>query len=93
MPLHTATIQMVSGTSVDANLAAARALLEQDFDSLGFNISDADRAWNRGQSQDEWKEVKEAYVDVEVLDTTEKSVRASVRSKVAGLKLVGTIGS
>ncbi len=29
MPLHTATIQMVSGTSVDANLAAARALLEQ----------------------------------------------------------------
>ncbi len=29
MPLHTATIQMVSGTSVPANLAAARALLEQ----------------------------------------------------------------
>ena len=29
MPLHTATIQMVSGTSVPDNLTAARALLEQ----------------------------------------------------------------
>ena len=46
-----------------------RALLEQDFDSIGFNISDTDRAWNRGQSQQEWKEVKEAYVDIETLDS------------------------
>ena len=46
-----------------------RALLEQDFDSLGYNISETDRAWNRGQSQEEWKEVKEAYVDIETLDS------------------------
>jgi len=46
-----------------------RALLEQDFDSIGYNISESDRAWNRGQSQDEWKELKEAYVDVEMLDS------------------------
>ena len=46
-----------------------RALLQQDFDNPDFNISEDDRAWNRGQSQQEWKEVKEAYVDVEMLDS------------------------
>ena len=46
-----------------------RALLEQDFDTLGYNISETERAWNRGQSQKEWKEVKEAYVDIETLDS------------------------
>jgi hypothetical protein len=46
-----------------------RALLEQDFDSHEFNYRQAERAWNRGQSQQETKEVKEAYVDAEVLDS------------------------
>ena len=46
-----------------------RAFLEQDFDSIGFNINQTDRSWNRGQSQQEWKEVKEAYIDIEVLDS------------------------
>jgi len=46
-----------------------RALQEQDFDSHEFNFRQAERAWNRGQSQQETKEVKEAYVDVEVLDS------------------------
>ncbi len=46
-----------------------QALLDQDFDSIGFNINETDRAWNRGQSQQSTKEVKEAYVDVEVLDS------------------------
>ena len=46
-----------------------RALLEQDFDHHEFNFRQAERAWNRGQSQQETKELKEAYVDVEVLDS------------------------
>ena len=46
-----------------------RALMEQDFDSHEFNFREAERAWNRGQSQQETKEIKEAYVDVEVLDS------------------------
>ncbi len=46
-----------------------RALLQQDFDNPDMNLSETDRSWNRGQSQQEWKEVKEAYVDVEMLDS------------------------
>jgi hypothetical protein len=46
-----------------------RELREQDLDPHNFNIKENHRAWNRGQSQDEWKEVKEAYIDVEVLDS------------------------
>ena len=46
-----------------------RALAEQDFDDNEFNFTDSQRSWNRGQSQQETKEVKEAYIDVEVLDS------------------------
>jgi hypothetical protein len=33
-----------------------------------YNISEARRAWNRGASQDDEKELKEAYLDIETLD-------------------------
>jgi hypothetical protein len=49
--------------------ALREALLEQDFDSHEFNFRQAERAWNRGQSQQETKEVKEAYIDAEFLDS------------------------
>ena len=34
-----------------------------------FNISQIDRAFNRGQSQSQTKELKEAYLDIEMLDS------------------------
>jgi hypothetical protein len=44
-------------------------LNEGDFDSLDMNFRESERAWNRGASQQDLKELKEAYVDVEVLDS------------------------
>src|SRR6202008_462581 len=38
-------------------------------DELQFNYDELDRSWNRGQSQENNKELKEAYFDVEVLDS------------------------
>jgi hypothetical protein len=46
-----------------------RELEGDDLDSLQFNYDEVDRSWNRGQSQENNKELKEAYVDVEVLDS------------------------
>jgi len=37
--------------------------------SFPFNFSQSERAWNRGSSQQDNKELKEAYLDVEVLDS------------------------
>ncbi|MBW2294300.1 MAG: hypothetical protein JRG94_18605, partial [Deltaproteobacteria bacterium] len=34
-----------------------------------FNFSESDRAWNRGQSQNDEKELKEAYLDIELMDS------------------------
>src|SRR5262249_12382776 len=45
-----------------------KTLRSGDLDSLLFNVSETDRAWNRGASQQRTKEVKEAYVDLETLD-------------------------
>ncbi len=42
---------------------------EGDFDSLDMNFRESERAWNRGASQQDTKELKEAYVDIEVLDS------------------------
>ncbi len=39
------------------------------FDEHPFNISESDRAWNRGDSQRQTKELKEAYLDIEMLDS------------------------
>jgi len=40
-----------------------------DFDNHHFNITESERAWNRGASQEDNKELKEAYVDIEWLDS------------------------
>jgi len=40
-----------------------------DFDKHDFNIDETERAWNRGASQQDNKELKEAYVDMEFLDS------------------------
>lgn len=36
---------------------------------LPFNYSETERAWNRGQSQNDEKELKEAYLDIELMDS------------------------
>jgi hypothetical protein len=45
-----------------------RALASGDLDSLPFNVSESERAFNRGSSQERTKELKEAYLDLETLD-------------------------
>jgi hypothetical protein len=46
------------------------ALLERmdDFDSFDQNFSQEDLQWNRGASQEQTKELKEAYLDIEMLE-------------------------
>ncbi|HKA13698.1 MAG TPA: DUF1302 family protein [Myxococcota bacterium] len=39
-----------------------------DLDPLMFNVSETDRAWNRGAAQERTKELKEAYLDFEAID-------------------------
>jgi hypothetical protein len=51
------------------SIATVNAKNSGDLDSLQFNYDEVDRAWNRGQSQENNKELKEAYFDVEVLDS------------------------
>jgi len=46
-----------------------RELAAGDLDGLGFNYTQAERSWNRGQSQDQTKELKEAYLDIEWLES------------------------
>jgi len=46
-----------------------RELASGHLDSLPFNYDEVDRSWNRGDSQEDNKEVKEAYVDIEMLDS------------------------
>ncbi|MGH0031356.1 MAG: DUF1302 family protein [Myxococcota bacterium] len=38
-------------------------------DSLNFNFDENDREWNRGDAQQRNKELKEAYADIELLDS------------------------
>ncbi len=40
-----------------------------DFDNPNFNFREAERAWNRGASQQDEKELKEAYFDAELFDS------------------------
>ena len=44
------------------------ALRSGDLDSLDFEFSESERAFNRGASQQRTKELKEAYLDLETLD-------------------------
>ncbi|HEM46498.1 MAG TPA: hypothetical protein ENO23_05570, partial [Alphaproteobacteria bacterium] len=46
-----------------------RALQEDWFSDYPFNISEIDRAFNRGQSQNDEGELKEAYLDIEMFDS------------------------
>jgi hypothetical protein len=39
-----------------------------DFDSIDQNFSQSDLSWNRGASQDDEKELKELYFDIEMFD-------------------------
>ena len=42
--------------------------LIDDFDDLDINFSEEELVWNRGASQQQVKELREAYVDLELLD-------------------------
>ncbi len=46
-----------------------RAMRENWFSDYPFNISQTDRAFNRGQSQNDEGELKEAYLDIEMFDS------------------------
>jgi hypothetical protein len=59
------------------------ALSSQDFDRHEFNISHIDRAFNHGASQSDTYEVKEAYFDMEFLDSR-LWVRAGIQNIVWG---------
>ena len=45
-----------------------KTLRSGDLNSLRFNFTENERAWNHGASQQRTKELKEAYVDLETLD-------------------------
>ncbi|MEE3328303.1 MAG: DUF1302 family protein [Myxococcota bacterium] len=45
-----------------------KGMAEGKFDSYPFNFSQMERAWNRGSSQQDEGELKEAYVDIEMFD-------------------------
>jgi hypothetical protein len=51
----------------NANLA--RLNRDGDFDELQMNFSEAELAWNHGASQDQTKELKEAYFDLEMFES------------------------
>ena len=38
-------------------------------EKLPFNFSESERAWNRGYAQNDEKELKEAYLDIELMDS------------------------
>jgi hypothetical protein len=61
LPLRPAT------DSLYTQSAALRRRIDS-FDSFDQNFGEHELAWNRGASQDEW-ELKEAYVDVEMMDS------------------------
>ncbi len=45
-----------------------KLIRSNDLTDLPFNYSESDRAWNRGQSQQQTKELKEFYFDIEMMD-------------------------
>jgi hypothetical protein len=80
LPLRPAADLSVEDTSANRDLLSAqgiyypsagmrRALREDDFDSTDFDLSESGRSWNRGASQDQTKELKEAYFDIEMLES------------------------
>ncbi len=51
------------------NQALARRLREDKFDNFDQNFREAELAWNRGASQQDEKELKELYFDIEMFDS------------------------
>ncbi|MEB2345037.1 MAG: hypothetical protein OZ948_09860 [Deltaproteobacteria bacterium] len=51
------------------NAAVARLLRSEEFDDFDQNFSEEELAWNRGASQQDEKELKEAYLDIEMFDS------------------------
>jgi len=50
------------------NAGLLRALGDPDFDQRGVNFGQSRLAWNQGRSQEQTRELKEAYLDLEMLD-------------------------
>lgn len=51
------------------NRAVSKLLADKDFDSFDQNFSQQELSWNRGASQQSEKELKEAYLDIELFDS------------------------
>jgi len=51
------------------NNAVARMIRHKDFDDFDQNFSEEELAWNRGASQQDEKELKEAYLDLEMFES------------------------
>jgi hypothetical protein len=51
------------------NAAVRRLIEDKDFDDFDQNFSEEELAWNRGASQQDEKELKEAYLDLEMFDS------------------------
>jgi hypothetical protein len=51
------------------SLGLRRELAQGNLNDLDFNFTQTQRALNRGQSQQEYKELKEAYLEAELLDS------------------------
>jgi hypothetical protein len=80
LPMRPAADLSSLDTSSNGNLLSAqgiyypsagmrRALREDDFDNTDFDFGQTERSWNRGASQDQTKELKEAYFDIEMLES------------------------
>jgi hypothetical protein len=51
------------------NLAVRKALKNDKFDTFDQNFTENDLAWNRGASQEPWKELRELYLEFEAFDS------------------------
>jgi hypothetical protein len=51
------------------NLATRRAIRSGELGTFDQNFSQSDLAWNRGASQEPWKELRELYLDFEAFDS------------------------
>jgi hypothetical protein len=51
------------------NRAVSKLLADKEFDSFDQNFSQQELSWNRGASQQNEKELKEAYLDLEFFDS------------------------
>jgi hypothetical protein len=51
------------------NEAVARLMRKDEFDDFDQNFSQSDLQWNHGASQEDERELKELYVDLELLDS------------------------